>query len=79
MTTYSAGRCDSVSSGGCVRIELRFSIEDMVISCLSPAGARYMARTLLELADDAEAWRAPDEPLREPAPLPKPRRKARTP
>lgn len=60
MISYCAGKCDTASIAGTVRLELRFSASKQVFAIFSPEGARFMARQLEQLANDAEAWTAPD-------------------
>lgn len=56
MITYHAGKSDCGTGAGCVDVRMRFGVDDFVILVLSPKGARMMARNLMRLADEAEAW-----------------------
>lgn len=60
MRTYHAAKSQTQVSNGLVCLVARFETDAEVFTCYSPAAARYVARLLLQCADEAEGWQPPD-------------------
>lgn len=60
MRTYHAGKSQTQVSNGLVCLIARFDTDAEVFTVYSPKAARYLARILIESADEADAWEPPD-------------------